>query len=97
MEQCSVISKPLTVLTGGHKRKILTWTTEMKEAFNTHIDKLVTEVILSFPDYSNSADKLELYVDASGIGVGGCLVQKQLGQYKTIAYSSMTFSDRQRM
>ena len=29
---------------------------------------------------------LELFVDASGVGAVGCLVQTQGGEYKTIAY-----------
>ena len=35
---------------------------------------------------------MDLYVDASGIGVGACLMQKQNDEYKAIAYSSMAFS-----
>ena len=54
------------------------------------------DVALSFPDYSDTAEKLELFVDASGVGVGACLMQKQNGTYKTIAYSSMTFDATQR-
>lgn len=92
VEQCSVIGKPLTELTGGPKNKKLTWTTDMTTAFETLKSKIVEDCTLSFPDYSDNAEKLELYVDASGIGVGACLVQKQERQYRTIGYSSMTFS-----
>jgi transposase InsO family protein len=93
VEQCSAIGKPLSELTGGPKKKVLTWTNEMTEAYNVLKTKLIEDVVLSFPDYTPNAEKLQLFVDASGIGAGGCLVQKQGGEYKTIGYSSMTFSD----
>lgn len=96
IDQCSTIAKPLTELTGGPKKKILTWTPEMKTAFDSLKEALVRDVTLSFPDYTENAEKLELFVDASAIGTGACLVQRQSGQYRTIAYSSMTFSPTQR-
>ena len=89
----SVIAKPLSKLTNGPKRKTLHWTEEMEIAFEQIKEKLVEEVTLSFPDYTSDADPLELYVDASGIGAGACLMQKQNGEYKTIAYSSTAFSE----
>ncbi|XP_047740946.1 uncharacterized protein LOC125179330 [Hyalella azteca] len=67
----------------------------MDTAFETLKQKLAEEVTLAFPDYSEQADELELFVDASGTGAGACLMQKQQGNYKTIAYSSTTFSDTQ--
>jgi hypothetical protein len=94
--QCSIISKPLAELTGGPKRKTLHWTSEMDVAFQNLKSKLTEEVLLSFPDYSGESRELELFVDASGVGAGACLRQKQQNQYKTIAYSSTTFSDTQR-
>jgi hypothetical protein len=51
---------------------------------------------LTFPDYSDEAAPLELYTDASGVGVGACLVQKQQGILKPIAFVSMTFNSAQR-
>ena len=95
ISRCSEIGKPLSELTGGPKKKVITWTNEMDTAFDTLKTRLVEEVVLSFPDYSEKSNKLELFVDASGIGVGGCLVQKQNGEYRTIGYSSMTFSESQ--
>jgi hypothetical protein len=96
IDKCSLIAKPLTDLTGGPKKRLLTWTLEMNESYETLKKSLVEEVILAYPDYSENADKLELYVDASGTGAGGCLMQKQNGIYKPIGFSSMTFSDAQR-
>ena len=59
----------------------------MEVSYSTLKSKLMEDVSLSFPDYSSGAERLELFVDASGIGAGGCLVQKQGGTYRTIAYS----------
>ena len=92
VDNFSVIAKPLSACTTGPKNKALTWTDEMEEAYAKIKEKLVQEVSLSFPDYSEDAEPLELYVDASGVGAGACLLQKQNGVYKTIAYSSTAFS-----
>ena len=43
----------------------------MDTAFDTLKTRLVEEIVLSFPDYSGKSNKPELFVDASGIGVGG--------------------------
>ena len=78
----SVIAKPLSSLTGGPKRQQLVWNSEMETAFETLKSKLSQEVKLSFPDYNKNASPLELYVDASGLGAGACLIQKQNGEFK---------------
>ena len=88
----SVLSKTLTQVTGGPKRKHLVWTQDMEKSFLEIRRQLAMEVMLSFPDYSKDAEPLELSVDASGVGAGGCLQQRQNGEYKTIAYASVTFS-----
>jgi len=95
VDKCSVIAKPLSILTGGPKKKVLEWSEDMDKAFETLKDKLVEDVELSFPDYREGAERLELFVDASSVGTGGCLVQKQNGIYRTIGYSSMTFDKTQ--
>ena len=95
VDQCSVIARPLKELTGGPKNKKLVWTKDMEEAFEGLRERISREVTLSYPDYSDGAEMLELFVDASGVGAGGCLVQMQGGEYKTIAYSSMTFTPAQ--
>ena len=92
---CSEIAKPLSVLTGGHKTRKLIWTEEMNNSFDTLKSELLKDVALSYPDYSEEAEKLQLFVDASGIGAGGVLVQKQKGELRTIAYASMTFTKAQ--
>ena len=96
IDQFSTIAKPLTSMTGGAKRKQIKWTDEMEVSFNTLREKLAEDLSLAFPDYRADANPLELYVDASGVGAGSCLIQKQKGEYKPIAYSSMTFSEAER-
>ena len=53
---------------------------------------LKEDVRLSYPARSENAEALELYVDASEVGAGACLVQKQEGAAKIIAYASTTFN-----
>ena len=95
VDKYAEISKPLTKLTGGPKRKTLEWTEEMEISFKLLTTKLAEEVNLAFPDYSADANKLELYVDASSIGAGACLMQLQEGEYRPIAYNSMAFNPTQ--
>jgi hypothetical protein len=64
----------------------------MSASFEQLKEALLEDVCLSFPDYSEGASKLELFVDASSVGAGACLVLSQNGQYNTIGYAFMTFS-----
>ena len=54
--------------------------------------KCCQSLTLSFPDHSDQAEPMELYVDASSIGAGACLMQSQEGHSRPIAYSSVAFS-----
>ena len=90
--KCSVIMKPLSRLTGQAKTAKLTWTEEMAEAFERLRDEIQKDIVLAFPDYSESASPLELYTDASGTGVGACLFQRQGDASRHIAYASLAFS-----
>ena len=72
------------------------WNTDMEEAFEILKRSICEDVCLAFPDYGEGAEPLELYVDASGIGAGACLAQKQDGDVRIIAYASTTFSEAQR-
>ena len=92
----SSLQKPLSEKTGGRKGRKIEWTEEMVSAFEKIKDKIKEDVQLAFPDYSDEAEPLELFVDASGIGAGACLVQKQGEDNRVIAYSSMTFSAAER-
>lgn len=92
---CSLTMKPLSKLTGGKKAAVLRWDDGMTKAFETLKCELKQELTLSFPDYSPHASPLELFTDASALGVGACLAQMQGGQLKRIAYASMAFTTAQ--
>ena len=96
VHQFASIAKPLSECTSGPKRKTLVWTKEMEDSFETLKAKLLEEVRLVFPNYTDKENPLELFVDASGLGSGACLMQKQKGSYKAIAYASMSFSQTER-
>ena len=96
VKDCSTIAKPLTEVTGGPKRKALEWSEDMEQAFEKLKEELGKEVTLTFPEYGEDSEPLRLFVDASGVGAGACLLQKQDGENKAIAYASTTFSDAER-
>ena len=73
LPHCSSLQKPLSCLTGGRGSKKLVWTEEMDQAFHELKHQITRECTLSFPDYSEGANPLQLWVDASGIGAGACL------------------------
>jgi len=93
---CSLIMKPLSRLTGAKKNTKLDWNPELDDAFEKLKRELVRDVILAFPDYSADANPLELYTDASGVGVGSVLTQIQGGVSRPIAYISRAFNSAQR-
>ena len=90
---CSQISQPLSSQTGG---KTVHWSEDCQKAFCQLKAALVDPELLGFPDYSPEASPLELFVDASSIGAGACLSQKQNGIQRPIAYISTTFSGPQK-
>ena len=96
VQNFSVIAKPLSSVTSGPKRKLIEWTEEMNQAYEDLKQALIQETILTYPDYRREAETLELYVDASNLGAGACLLQKQDGIYRTIAFSSMAFSSTEK-
>ena len=96
IEQCSVISKPLTELTSQSDKTRIEWTEQRSLAYAKLKEEITRDITLTFPDYDDKANKLELYVDASSSGAGACLMQKQGQIYRVIGYNSMTFSQTQR-
>ena len=74
----------------------MSWTEEMEGAFKRLKEEMEKEILLSFPDYAAGANRMELYVDASGYGAGACLMQIQDGEHRVIAHNSMSFSEAQR-
>src|SRR5215469_481545 len=71
---CSTIAKPLSRQTGS---KNIVWDQNCQLAFNRLKELLVDPKLLTFPDYSREASPLELHMDASAIGAGAVLSQKQ--------------------
>ena len=92
---CSTLQKPLTRLTGGKSKKKLDWDKEMLDSFERLKTEMTTELELGYPDYSDTASKLELYVDASDLGGGAYLAQQQGDQHRVIGFASMTFTATQ--
>ena len=95
LPKCSELQKPLSALTGGNKRQVLNWSPEMLQSFKSLKAEMKNDMELAYPDYSEEAEKLELWVDASGIGAGAYLAQKQDGDHRVIGFASMTFSPAQ--
>ena len=92
---CSTLQKPLTRITGGKSKKLIEWDSEMNEAFDRLKVEMAAEVELGYPDYSEGAEKLELYVDASDKGGGAYLAQQQGDERRIIGFASMTFTPAQ--
>ena len=96
IEKCSEIAKPLTELTKKADKTKIEWTDEQEESFTRIKEEIAKDIVLSYPDYSQDAQKLELYVDASSKGAGACLMQWSGNEYKVIGYNSMCFSQTQK-
>ena len=95
----SKTARPLTDLLKGDptkkKRRLpykppnWKWGTEQQEAFEGIIKALSEAPVLAFADYTKS---FVLHTDASAMGLGAVLYQKQLGELKAIAYASRGLS-----
>ena len=68
----------------------------MVGSFEQLKDEIARDVTLAFPDYSDNAHPLCLWVDASAYGAGACLTQHQNGQDRSIAFASTSFTTAQR-
>ncbi|GJV44845.1 putative reverse transcriptase domain-containing protein [Tanacetum coccineum] len=79
IEDFSKIAKPFTVLT--QKSKTFDWGKEHENAFQTLKDKLCNALVLALP---NGPEDFVVYCDASGLGLGGVLMQR----VKVIDYAS---------
>ena len=89
----SKIARPLYDLVSGDNAKKRTnpveWSEAAEEAFQTLKEKCTTAPVLGYADFSLP---FELHIDASGIGLGAVLYQKQEGKKRVIAYASRTLS-----
>ena len=93
---CSTVGKSLYAQTGGNPKTKINWTQEMIDAFQKLKELLTSEMELAFPDYSQNAHPLQLFVDASATGAGACLCQNQNDVLRVILYDSHNFSETQR-
>src|SRR5678815_2579719 len=91
IKNCSGVAAPLSALTGGKRKDKIEWTEERIQAFE-NLKRLMKESVeLAFPDFTEGSPKLELYVDASGFGMGAGLCQQQEEEKRVIAYNSHSF------
>jgi hypothetical protein len=79
MKDFSTIAAPLNELI--KKGVPFSWGTPQENAFNMLKDKLMHAPLLQLPDFNKT---FELECDASGIGLGGVLLQER----KPVAYFS---------
>ena len=100
IKDCSGIAKPLTEWTGKKKSTVLRWNERMDSAFESLREEVAKDVELAYPDYDLNASMLEVYTDASGVSMGGCLMQDHvvngIVQKRVIAYVSKAFSKSER-
>jgi transposase InsO family protein len=66
----------------------LEWTKEMEEAFEAIKKEFAGDLVLAFPDFSQV---MELYVDASLVGMGAALMQGPEGAKRLIVATSRAF------
>ena len=83
----SKIAAPLNKLL--EKNKTFVWTTECMAAYQELKELLLKEPVVAYPDFSVP---FRLYTDASNVGLGAILAQKQEGKEKIICCSSRTLN-----
>jgi hypothetical protein len=86
----SVMVAPLSDLTKGAKRGPIGWNDAAQAAFDKVKEAILNAQELTWP---NETDPLILYTDASDLGIGGVLVQRQVNVEKPISCFSKKFSD----
>ncbi|KAF0297925.1 Retrovirus-related Pol polyprotein from transposon 17.6 [Amphibalanus amphitrite] len=59
--RCSEVARPLSELTGQSGSTALTWTPEMTDSFEQLKNEITRDVMLAFPDYSDTANPLCLW------------------------------------
>ena len=72
------------------------WTDECTAAVEFLKDQLTKAPILAWPDFSDTAEPMELHVDASQKGLGAVLRQVQNGELRVINYDSKALSDQEK-
>ena len=86
------IMEPLTSV--QLKKGKIVWDEHMERAFKLIKDVFSQDLMLAYPDYTR---KMDLFVDASLVGMGACLVQKDdKGVFKIITAISRAFRGAER-
>ena len=86
----SNMMRPLTNLL--RKDVLFTWSADCESAFRTVKDALTTAPVLALPKLGDDAPEFEVITDASGFGIGACLMQDG----HPIAFESRTMSPAER-
>jgi transposase InsO family protein len=76
-----------------HKKVPFKWEKEQQEAFEQLKSRLVEPPILGYADYSLP---FKLHTDASSVGLGAVLYQRQEGRDRVIAYASRSLNRAER-
>lgn len=85
------LSKPLTQLTKGNQT--FSWTDDCEQAFQKLKQKLMSEPLLVYPDFSKP---FVLSTDASSVGLGAILANVIDGQERPICYASRQLNNSER-
>ena len=72
------------------KEQAWKWTEDCQEAFETLKGEIAARPVSAYPDFSKP---FRLYTDASNIGLGAILAQKQQGKEKIICCASRTLNN----
>ena len=100
VKNCSVIVAPLAESIHGITKKTrksrLKWTNEMENAFGKIKQEIANDVKLSFIDASPTAEKIIIRTDASDIGLGATVSQKQQGNERIICFLSRRLEGREK-
>lgn len=87
----STIVSPITALV--RKNRKFCWSDECDSAFKEIKEHLVSDPILSCPDYSRT---FEIHTDASGFGIGAVLCQPHDDGEKVVAFLSRSLTKQER-
>ena len=73
-----------------HKEQVWKWTPECQNAFETLKGEIASRPVSAYPDFSKP---FRLYTNASNIGLGAILAQRQQGKEKIICCASRTLNN----
>lgn len=74
-------------------KTVFEWTDEHQKAFDVLKRQLVQAPVLAYPDFDK---EFEIYTDASGVGIGGVLVQRNEDRMHPIAFASRQLNRHER-